>query len=219
MSESFFLVSRVALAPIVLILQHFLFFLSDDPGLLRSGTRFSRQYCPLGSCERYLDRPGVIRPHRPTIRSALAYTAIHRPGDLLPQSVWVDIFTHLDWPCGHVWECPAGLQTGFHPAFREQAGQFRLDRRLHLCTLARSYVYSVQDQPLDIDVDIHGFAPVTSFTRNSDSLIGFSSLRNSVRAASRISGTVTDFPAAAARNAAFRAMLWILPPVTLSRAR
>src|ERR1019366_1780118 len=78
----------------------------------------------------------------------------------------------------------------------------------------------MQNKTFDMDLDFHATATLLgACQRKSVSLIGRSSLRNSARAASRTSGMPTGEPARAARNAAFKAILWIFPPVIFRRAR
>src|SRR5205823_14520511 len=101
----------------------------------------------------------------------------------------------------------------------EQTAQFVAQRGAEQPAVARCHSGGVQHQALDVQVDVHLPAPASSSPRNSASFTGFSSFWNSCRAASRTSCIETGMEARAARNAALSAMLWMLAPVRLSRAR
>ena len=80
---------------------------------------------------------------------------------------------------------------------------------------------SLGDQTFDVQVNVHAGLFGVAMARNSASLIGRLSLRSSLRVAASSSGMLTACasPAcSAAANAAFRAMLWMLPPARLKRA-
>src|SRR5439155_22288927 len=76
----------------------------------------------------------------------------------------------------------------------------------------------IRHHAADPNSDDHAAAPSAASTWKSASLIGFSSFRNSIRAASSTIGIVTAEADAAARKAALSAMLWILPPVKFNWA-
>src|SRR5689334_10766947 len=77
----------------------------------------------------------------------------------------------------------------------------------------------VEDEALDVQVDLHRAASTTfSVHLKSASGTGFSIFRSSVLAASKMIGIVTGVSRFAARNAAARATLCTLPPVSASLA-
>src|SRR5262245_22460214 len=121
----------------------------------------------------------------------------------------------------HVRHGAAGAPLFRQTAVNEHAHKLTLHRGLHARSLKSRDRQPLQHQPLDMQVNLHRhpFTSTGSSQRKSASLIGFSSFRNSLRAASRMSGMVTGEPARTARKAALSAMLWTLPPVRLSRAR
>src|SRR5262249_52699636 len=113
----------------------------------------------------------------------------------------------------------AAIPLARQAALREHARKLALERVAHGGALQRRHRETVEDQPLDVQIDVHFFASTGSSQRNVASSIGFSSARNSVRAASRTSGMVTGEPVCAARKAALSTILLMLPPARLSLAR
>src|SRR5437763_3152348 len=114
---------------------------------------------------------------------------------------------------------PARQQFRRRPARREQAREFPFGGGAHEQVLAGPESEAFEDESFDVQIHVHATRTSGgSRQRKSASLIGRSSLRNSVRAASSTTGIVTGRAARAARKAALSAMLWMLPPVRFSRA-
>ena len=130
-----------------------------------------------------------------------------RAGDSRPQGARLDMFFKSHAPAGYGRNSPASAKLRRQAPGREQARQFALQRALHNSPLQGFQRKSIEDQALDVQMDFHATAPCFGCHRKSSSLIGRSSLRNSVRAASNTSGIVTGSPECAARKAAFKAML------------
>src|SRR5262245_30604141 len=143
--------------------------------------------------------------------------SIHRLRDLRAELGGAGAAAGLHGPAAQRGHCCSLSQAGRDAALAEQARQLGFDGGLEAGPVSGTGVETGQDQPLDVQGDVH--AGAGSAHLKSASLIGFSSLRSSERAASRTSGMVTGVPARAARKAALSAMLWMWPPVKLKRDR
>jgi hypothetical protein len=91
-------------------------------------------------------------------------------------------------------------------ASRKQPGDFIFHRRANALGIRGRHREAVEYQSLDVQVDPHATLTGAGGQRKSGSWIGRSSLRNSLRAASRMSGIVTWLFACAATKAALSAI-------------
>lgn len=80
-------------------------------------------------------------------------------------------------------ESNATGKIGMQASICQQPGQFHLQRLLQHGSLMRIEGDAVQYQAVDMQIDVHTLPLTISIVRNSASLMGLSSLRNSVRTA------------------------------------
>src|ERR1700684_2433365 len=101
----------------------------------------------------------------------------------------------------------------------QEPDEFLLDGSANLRSMYAVDRQSFEDQPVDVEIDLHATLPARPVPWNSSSLMTLPSLRNSDRAESKINNVVILSPECAAWNAAFNAMPDMLPPVRLRRER
>ncbi len=109
----------------------------------------------------------------------------------------------------HTWHGTTCLQIGGQTIFSQQSTQLGFDRGLHVWPLRAFDRQAVQNQSLNMEMDIRSCVlhRTLPHARKSASLIGFSNLRISVRAAANTIGMFTAALACAAVKAALNAML------------
>jgi hypothetical protein len=88
-------------------------------------------------------------------------------------------------------QCAAVVELGNRAAICKQPSQFTYNCCLQLRPMMLLDGQPIKHQSLDAQMDAHAFDPTDFTMRKPASLIGRSSFRNSLRAASKISGMVT----------------------------
>src|SRR5262245_41532745 len=173
---------------------------------------------PAGKVARARPVPTVIAgPAMPT-RALGAYSMVDRLCDLLAEPARRAARAKLEAPGVHTGDGAFRGDVAEETAGRDEARQLLLHDRLHPRRRVGGHGQPVEDQPLDVEPDLHARAPVAAGHRKSASLMGRSSLRSSARAPSSTRGIGTGGPPLAARKAALSATLWMCPPVRLRRA-
>src|SRR5450755_3881 len=133
--------------------------------------------------------------------------SIHCLGDALSQQARLFVAGQFKRAATQARQYPRHAQIDGERASGQQASKFLFDGCLQAGAIAVRDGQTVQDEPFDVDADVHTFAPCAAGSLKSASLMGRSSLRYSARAAFIRNFIVTLSLSRAAINAALRATL------------